>query len=158
MRRSQTVVALAGAALALVALSGCSTLQPFLHRTFPEQFGPYRGDDGQVVAETEASVRYLELNDCFDFPDEPDESRVSLKPCSEGHAFRVIATGSVGLQQQQTLGLQAAITQACEGPFNAWAATMPADQRKDYKFLVREPEDGSQAKIYTCIAALQKLG
>jgi len=157
LRCSRAFAAIAGTAFALVGLTGCGAMQPILHQTFPEQFGPYRGSDGQVADDTEASARYLEVEDCFDFPDQSDESRVTLKPCDEDHTFRVIGTGTIDIRQQQTLGLQAAITQACEGPFDDWAATMPADQRKDYKFLVRDPDDGSQAKLYTCIAALQKL-
>jgi len=158
MRRHRLVAAVAATLLIATALSGCGVVDPFLHRTFPEQFGPERGDDGAVTADIDVAVRYLQLDDCFDFPDEPDESRALIKPCDETHTFRVIAVGTVDLKQEQELGLQLAITQQCEDPFGAWAATMPAEARKDYKFLVREDEvDGARVKVFTCIAALQKL-
>ncbi len=157
MHGTRVVAAAATALLAVTMLSGCGMIQLLLHQTFPEQFGPFRGDDGQVSADTDASVKYLQLDDCFDFPDEPDESRVTLKPCTEDHTFRVIATGTIGIEQQQTLGLQLAITQECQKPFDDWSATMPADKRKDYKSLVRDADDGTLVEVYTCIAALQKL-
>ncbi len=157
MRRTRTFAAAIVVLAALGTLTGCSAVQPFLHQTFPEQFGPYRGDDGRIAEDTNASARYLEVDDCFDFPDASDQTRVLIEPCTETHAFRVIATGEVNIQEQQTAGLQAAITQKCQDPFDAWSKTMPKDKRKDYAFLVRDGDGGSQAKVYTCYAALQKL-
>jgi len=149
----------AGAAglLALTALTGCGVVEPFLHQSFPEQFGPLRGDDGRVTADSDVPVKYLEVGDCFDFPDGGDESRATIRPCGEDHVFEVIATGTIDLQQQQTLGLQLAITRACGQPFDDWSATRPADRRKDYESLVRDAGGDSQAKLYTCVAALQRL-
>ncbi|HWL59997.1 MAG TPA: hypothetical protein VNQ48_03830 [Microbacteriaceae bacterium] len=157
----------AAAAIAVIlSLSGCTQLNTFLHEQFPDTFGPDRGASGSVTAPVAAHTKYLVVGDCFDFEfphaDDPgetdDPTRVIIKPCTDDHIFEVIGQGEVDLVDEKTLGLDVAISTQCADPFADWAAAAPEGVRTDQEFLVRQEKIGERTtKLYTCIAAQQKL-
>jgi len=166
MRLRRTALAVATAAAIVAGLSGCSQLNTMLHEQFPDTFGPDRGENGVVTAPVAAHTKYLEVGDCFDFEfphaDDPaetdDPTRVIIKPCGDDHIFEVIGQGEVDLVDEQTLGLDVAISTQCAEPFEVWSASAPEGVRTDQEFLVREEKIDERTKtLYTCVAAQQKL-
>jgi len=158
MRYRRPVAAIAAVLIAGTALTGCSSVEGFLHDTFPDQFGPLRGDDGRVVAAVTAHSYYLEAGDCFDFPDPEVRTEVEIVPCDGAHTFEAIGQGEVSLQEERTIGIQAAVSSKCAEPFEAFRAEAPAGTRPDQEFLVSEQKNGDRTVTeYICAAALTKL-
>lgn len=166
MRLTRAALAAAVAATLILSLSGCVQINTFLHEQFPDTFGPDRGETGTVSQPVAAHAKYLVLGDCFDYEtpdaDNPattdDPTRVIIKPCPIDHVFEVIGQGEVDLVDEKTLGLDVAISANCAEPFEAWAAKAPKGVRTDQEFLVRQEKiDERTMKLYTCIAATQKL-
>jgi len=158
MRYRSPVALIAAALLVGATLTGCSSVDSFLHETFPDQFGPQRGSDGRVAEPALAHSFYLEQGDCFSFPDDAVRTEVEIVPCADEHAFEAIGQGEVTLQEQKTLGLQVAISGKCAEPFEAFKAAAPAGTRPDQEFLVSEEKVGDRTVTeYICAAALTKL-
>jgi len=158
MRFRRPVATLAAAVLVAAALSGCSQINTFLHDTFPDQFGPERGADGQVASPVDAHATYLVKGDCFSFIDPDDRTEVTIIPCSQEHAFEVIGQGDVSLQEEKTLGIQNAVSAKCAEPFEAFKAAAPAGSRPDQEFLITERKEGERTVTqYSCTASLTKL-
>jgi len=158
MRYRSPVALIASALIVGATLTGCATVDSFLHETFPDQFGPKRGSDGRVTEPALAHSFYLEQGDCFNFPDDAARTEVEIVPCSDDHAFEAIGQGEVTLQEQKTLGLQTAISAKCADPFEAFKANAPVGTRPDQEFLVSEEKIGDRTVTeYICAAALTKL-
>lgn len=158
MRYGRTVALATAGILVAVALSGCSAVNGFLHDTFPDQFGPLRGDDGRVTTEVTAHSYYLEAGDCFDFPDPDVRTEVRIVSCDDEHTFEVIGQGEITLQEETTQGLQLTASTKCAEAFETFRANAPAGSRPDQEFLISEQEiDGRTVTEYVCAAALTKL-
>lgn len=158
MRYRRPVALIAVAVFAGSALAGCATVDRFLHDTFPDQFGPQREANGRVSAPVHAHSFYLERGDCFNFPDEAVRTEVEIVPCTDEHAFEAIGQGEVTLQEQKTIGLQAAISAKCAEPFERFKANAPVGTRPDQEFMVSEEKVGERTVTeYICAAALTKL-
>lgn len=166
MRLTRAASAAIVATALVIGLGGCAEVNSLLHEQFPDTFGPERDASGAVPDSVAAHAKYLTIGDCFDFEfpraDNPaksdDPTRLILKPCAEPHVFEVIGQGQVDLVDEQTLGLDVAISTQCAEPFAAWSAAQPDGTRTDQEFLVREEKiDNRTQKLYTCIAAQQKL-
>lgn len=79
-------------------------------------------------------------------------------PCADDHAFEAISQGEITLQEQKTLGLQAAISAKCAEPFETFKANAPDGTRPDQEFLVSEEKIGDRTVTeFICAAALTKL-
>lgn len=158
MRFARLTAAAAGLLVVAAALTGCAQINVFLHDTFPDQFGPLRGDDGRVSAAVDAHSSYLEQGDCFNFPDPDVRTEVRIVPCADEHHFEVIGQGVVSLQEQITPGLQLAVSAKCAESFESFRANAPAGSRPDQEFLISEQRSGERTVTeYVCAAALTKL-
>ncbi len=149
--------AVAGVALVLL-LTGCSQVNTFLHSTFPDQFGPERGSDGRVEAQVAAHSYYLEIGDCFDFPDDSNHNEVTIIPCDQDHVFQVIGQGELTLEELTTLGDQAAASADCADAFTAFKQNAPAGSHPDQEFVITQAQqDGKTVTKYSCAATLTRL-
>jgi len=158
MRYRRAVIGAAAGVAVLGALSGCSTINSFLHDTFPDQFGPQRDANGRVEAPVNAHSYYLEVGDCFSFPDPSDHNEVTIVPCAEDHLLQVIGQGELSLQEERTLGAQNAVSAKCADPFAAFEQSAPAGSHPDQEFLITQAEvDGRTVTKYSCAASLVKL-
>ncbi|OJX65529.1 MAG: hypothetical protein BGO95_10745 [Micrococcales bacterium 73-13] len=158
MRFGRPVAMAAAVLLVGSALAGCSTVDTFLHDTFPDQFGPQRGPDGRVSEPVDAHSYYLETGDCFDFPDPSVRTEVRIVRCADEHAFEVIGQGEITRQEQVTQGLQNAVSARCAEPFERFRANAPVGSRPDQEFLISEQKVGDRTVTeYVCAAALTKL-
>ena len=158
MRAARLTATAAALVLVAAALTGCAQINGFLHDSFPDQFGPLRGDDGRVATAIEAHSYYLETGDCFDFPDPEVRTEVRLVPCADEHEFEVIGQGTITLQEEKTQGLQVAASAKCAEPFEEFRANAPAGSRPDQEFLISEQKSGDRTVTeYVCAAALTKL-
>jgi len=139
-------------------LSGCSAINGFLHDTFPDQFGPERGADGRVASSVNAHSYYLEIGDCFSFPDPSNHNEVTIVPCSQDHLLQVIGQGELTLQEERTQGAQNAVSAKCADAFAAFKESAPAGSHPDQEFVITQAEeDGRTVTKYSCAASLTKL-
>lgn len=130
--RTRTLLAAAILPLALV-VSGCSMFE----------FGPERGDDGQVLERSELAARDLVVGDCFDF-DSPDGSTVAeviVIPCGEPHNYVVLQQGTLAAGDIKSQGLQNVVSTACEATFETFKDASTAVDRPRQQFLLFPLDD-----------------
>lgn len=129
-RRLLTTAALAATA---ALLAGCAMFD----------FGPERGDDGQVLERSELAARDLVVGDCFDF-DSPDGSTVSeviVIPCDQPHNYVILQQGSLAAGDIKSRGLQTVVSEACEATFEEFKDVNTADERPRQQFLLFPLDD-----------------
>ncbi len=139
-------------------MSGCSSVNTFLHNTFPDQFGPQRGSDSRVEASTNAHSYYLEIGDCFDIPDPSNQNEVVIIPCAQDDVCQVIGKGELTLQEEKQQGIQDTVSAKCADAFATWKQNAPTGSYPDQEFVITQAkEDGRTVTKYSCAASLTKL-
>jgi len=157
-RVGRSAMTAAGGVLLALALTGCGAIDGFLHEQFPDQFGPQRGADGRVSAEVAAHAYYLEVGDCFSFPNANDRNEVAIVPCRLDHPLEVIAKGELTVQELRSQGAQLAASAKCAEPFAAFKAAAPEGSHPDQEFVITERKDGERTITnYACAASLTGL-
>lgn len=84
--RAARIIAIGAAALAAVALSGCSLISNFTNSSAARD-----AESGEVVEGGQQSAFTMRVGDCWNDPDGQQVSELEVVPCAEPHDNEVIA-------------------------------------------------------------------